>query len=72
MQSHYDSLKALVLSIEDDVKKALSGNKTAGTRVRKVMQEIKNLAQDIRVDVIERRDATVDKPLNSNDNRLKE
>jgi len=62
MQSHYERLKSLVLSVEPDVIKSMAGHKAAGTRVRKVMQEIKNLAQDIRVDVIERRDATDAKP----------
>ena len=28
-----------------------NGNNAAGTRVRKVMQEVKNAAQDLRVDV---------------------
>ena len=35
----------------DDLEKFNSGNKSAGTRVRKNMQEIKNLAQDVRVAV---------------------
>jgi len=30
-----------------------SGNNTAGTRVRKVMQEVKTLAQELRVEVQE-------------------
>ncbi len=56
MQGDYEKLKALVLSIEDEVKKAGAGNKSAGTRVRKAMQEIKNLAQAVRVDVLEKRE----------------
>ena len=35
----------------DDLEKFNSGNKSAGTRVRKNMQEIKTLAQDVRVAV---------------------
>jgi hypothetical protein len=31
----------------------INGNKTAGTRIRKVMQEIKKLTQDVRNDVQE-------------------
>jgi hypothetical protein len=58
MQGDYEKLKALVLSIEDEVKKAVAGNKSAGTRVRKAMQEVKNLAQAIRVDLLEKRDAS--------------
>ena len=34
-----------------DTEKFVEGNNSAGTRVRKSMQTIKNLAQDIRVEV---------------------
>lgn len=44
----YSQLKKLVDDMADDIYKAAGGNKAAGTRVRKVMQDIKNLAQDIR------------------------
>jgi hypothetical protein len=53
----YEQLKALILSIEDDVRKAAGGNRAAGTRVRKHMQEIKNKAQELRVKVLEGRDS---------------
>ncbi len=36
---------------EDFEKFFVKGNKAAGARIRKAMQEIKKLAQDIRVDV---------------------
>ena len=52
----YDQLTALVQEIEEDVRKAEGGNKAAGTRVRKQMQDIKNVAQDIRKKVLEFRD----------------
>ena len=52
----YEQLKNLVNEAEDDIKKADGGNKAAGTRVRKKMQEIKNQAQDVRVKVLETRD----------------
>ena len=38
----YETLKRLVTEAEDDVSKAEGGNKAAGTRVRKKMQEIKS------------------------------
>jgi methyl-accepting chemotaxis protein len=41
----------------DDVEKFEDGNKSAGTRVRKSMQEVKNLAQQIRVEVQEVKNA---------------
>jgi len=37
-------------SAEDTVK-FVQGNNSAGTRIRKIMQTIKNLAQEIRVEV---------------------
>ncbi|MCA9282690.1 MAG: histone H1 [Phycisphaeraceae bacterium] len=49
----YETLKQLVNEVADDLAKAQGGNKAAGTRVRKQMQEIKNLAQDIRKKVLE-------------------
>ena len=49
----YDRLKQAVHEIEEDLRKAEGGNKAAGTRVRKAMQDIKNLAQDIRKKVLE-------------------
>jgi hypothetical protein len=56
MLQAYEELKNLVNSIEDDVRKAAGGNKAAGTRVRKHMQDIKNKAQDLRVKVLEQRE----------------
>jgi hypothetical protein len=47
-----DKLQGLVESCREDYNKAKGGNKAAGTRVRKAMQEIKNLAQDIRKEML--------------------
>ena len=38
-------------NIEVDAEKFVEGNNSAGTRVRKTMQTVKNLAQQIRVEV---------------------
>lgn len=57
MLETYEQLKALVISIEDDVRKAAGGNKAAGTRVRKHMQDVKNVAQALRMKILETRDA---------------
>jgi hypothetical protein len=38
--TEYEKLKGLVAEAEDDVNKAVGGNKAAGTRVRKKMQKI--------------------------------
>jgi hypothetical protein len=51
----YLKLKQLVEEVADDVYKAQGGNKAAGTRVRKVMQEIKNMAQEVRKKVLQMR-----------------
>ncbi len=51
----YDQLVKLVESAADDVQKADGGNKAAGTRVRKAMQEIKKAAQVVRLAVLESR-----------------
>ena len=51
----YEKLKRLVAEAEGDYQKAVGGNKAAGTRVRKSMQDIKAQAQAIRVKVLETR-----------------
>jgi len=53
----YEQIKAHIASMDDDVRKAAGGNKAAGTRVRKSMQELKNLAQTLRMKVLEARDS---------------
>jgi len=54
----YEQLKNLVASLEDDFSKFYEkGNKAAGTRVRKGCQDVKNLCQDIRVDVSNKKNA---------------
>jgi hypothetical protein len=52
----YQKLKALVESAGDDIMKATGGNKAAGTRVRKIMQDIKNMAQQVRTKVLTMRE----------------
>jgi hypothetical protein len=48
----FDELRDLVMSLESDFEKFYDKkNQAAGTRVRKGMQELKNLAQGIRVEV---------------------
>jgi Histone H1-like protein Hc1 len=50
----FEELKALISSIEGDADKFYNkGNSAAGTRVRKGMQDLKNLAQAIRAEVQE-------------------
>ena len=52
MANNFSSLKDLVAGMEDDFSKFYDkGNKAAGTRIRKSMQDLKKMAQDIRTDV---------------------
>ena len=51
----YEHLKQLIADVEDDVIKAQGGNKAAGTRVRKTMQEVKQAAQNLRTKILEAR-----------------
>ena len=52
--NRFDELKNLVMSLEADFSKFYEKeNQTAGTRVRKGMQDLKTLAQDIRTQVQE-------------------
>ena len=48
----YVKLKQIILEAEEDFSKFFEkDNKAAGTRARKAMQEVKNIAQDIRKDI---------------------
>lgn len=50
--NRYEQLRDFVASLESDFSAFYQkGNKAAGTRVRKAMQELKKVAQDIRVEV---------------------
>jgi len=50
MQELINQITEVIETIQDDVTKFdEKGNKAAGTRVRKGMQAIKGLAQDVRV-----------------------
>ncbi len=50
----FAEVKALVAALEADVDKFYAkSNSAAGTRVRKGMQDLKNLAQSIRLEVQE-------------------
>ena len=57
MSQNYDRLVSVVQAAREDVEKADAGNKAATARVRKSMQEIKEIAQEIRKEMLEKRDA---------------
>ena len=51
--SNIDQLNELVATLNADWEKFSKGNKSAGTRVRKACQDLKKVAQEIRVEVQE-------------------
>ena len=51
----FDDLQNAINDCQSDVTKFIDGNNSAGTRVRKAMQEVKRLAQDVRVEVQEQK-----------------
>jgi|TARA_R110002074_G_scaffold358381_2_gene530710 hypothetical protein len=46
-----EKIQEVLAEVQNDVEKFAAGNKSAGTRIRKAMQEIKSLAQTVRVEV---------------------
>lgn len=54
--SRIDDLKSLVDSTVEEMEKFYDkGNKAAGTRARKGLQDLKKLAQDIRLEIQEKK-----------------
>ena len=51
LDSLFDKLQDVINDCQTDVSKFVDGNNSAGTRVRKAMQTVKALAQDVRVEV---------------------
>ena len=51
LDSAFDELQNTINDCQSDVTKFVEGNNSAGTRVRKAMQVVKQLAQNIRVEV---------------------
>ena len=55
LNSTFDDLQNAINDCQTDVTKFVEGNNSAGTRVRKAMQVVKQLAQDVRVEVQEQK-----------------
>ncbi|MCC5904952.1 MAG: histone H1 [Balneolaceae bacterium] len=54
--SRIDELKGLMTGLEEDLVKFYDkGNKAAGTRARKQLQELKKLSQEIRIEIQEKK-----------------
>ena len=61
MSKIFQTIKQTVAEVEADVEKFNAGNNAAGGRVRKAMQDLKNLAQDLRKEVLETKNARTGK-----------
>ena len=55
LNSTFDDLQDAINDCQSDVTKFVEGNNSAGTRVRKAMQTVKSLAQNIRLEVQEQK-----------------
>ena len=54
----FTKVKEILASVEADAEKFYNANnRAAGTRVRKAMQDLKTLAQEIRAEVTEKKNA---------------
>ena len=51
LNTTFDELQNAINDCQADVTKFVEGNNSAGTRVRKAMQVVKQLAQDVRIEV---------------------
>ena len=51
LDSLYDELQNIINDSQSDVTKFVDGNNSAGTRVRKAMQNVKALEQEVRTEV---------------------
>jgi hypothetical protein len=50
-----EQIKALTEELSQDATKFFKGNKSAGTRARKSAQDLKNLLQTLRTEILEER-----------------
>ena len=57
LNNEFDQLQDVINDCQTDVTKFINGNNSAGTRVRKAMQEAKKMAQAIRVEVQDQKNA---------------
>ena len=57
LNNEFDQLQDVINDCQGDITKFVEGNNSAGTRVRKAMQTVKALAQTIRVEVQDQKNA---------------
>ncbi len=59
LNTNFNELQDAINDCQSDVTKFIEGNNSAGTRVRKAMQLVKQLAQDIRLEVQEQKNKQI-------------
>ena len=57
LSNTFDELQNAINDCQADVTKFVEGNNSAGTRVRKAMQTVKSLAQEVRTEVQSQKNA---------------
>jgi|TARA_B100000795_G_C22387251_1_gene281995 hypothetical protein len=57
LNNAFDELQNAINDCQSDMSKFVEGNNSAGTRIRKAMQSVKSMAQGIRVEVQEQKNA---------------
>ncbi len=57
LDSLFDQLQDTENDCQSDVTKFIEGNNSAGTRVRKAMQAVKSVAQEVRIEVQDQKNA---------------
>ena len=57
LNNAFDELQDAINDCQTDMTKFVEGNNSAGTRIRKAMQAVKTLAQGIRVEVQDQKNA---------------
>ena len=57
LNTTFDELQNAINDCQADITKFVEGNNSAGSRVRKAMQTVKSLAQNVRVEVQEQKNA---------------
>mgnify|MGYP003153173573 FL=1 len=57
LNNAFDELQDAINDCQTDMTKFVEGNNSAGTRIRKAMQAIKAMAQGIRVEVQDQKNA---------------
>ena len=58
LNNAFDELQDAINDCQSDVTKFVDGNNSAGTRVRKAMQAVKSLAQDVRIEVQDQKNSS--------------